>query len=186
MRTSMTTLLAAVLLLPAMACVQRSDVSTTHRRDPVYAGLVGQWQGTVEVVDAGNSSRRVTRSTQVHVIPVKGSDMLEMRFTTKSAQNGIILNTDRIRLDEALTSAQWGEAIDGTPLEFTVHVDRSPVDNTKPLRLVLEGEGYVSDCADSIRATVTIAPGEIRMVREARTVSGAYVFLSAYSLRRVS
>ncbi len=41
-------LLLAVSLL---ACAQPRDVTSLPRRDPVYAGLVGKWQGTLEERD---------------------------------------------------------------------------------------------------------------------------------------
>lgn len=186
-------LLAVGVTIGASGCTAARDVSTDQRRDPVYAGLVGQWQGTVETRveprnDARNqtaATRRITQNTTVRVLPVPGSDVLEMRFVTSSGADTLARDTNWLRLDKTLTAAQWGESRGSAPQEFSVSVAQ-PTADAAPLELVLEGDQYVHDCPSTIRETVTITPGEIRIVQETRVFGGEFIFQRAYLLRRVS
>ena len=196
-KSGITVLLAAMAVLTASSCVAAREVSSDQRRDPVYAGLVGQWQGTVETrVDARinprtgapvvtTPSRRITHKTTVRVLPVPGSDVLEMRFVTAAGADTAHQDTNWLRIDKTLTAAQWGEARDSAPQEFSVTVAH-PAKKSAPLELVLEGDQYANDCPSTIRETVTITPGAIRIVQETRVFGGEFIFQRAYSLRRVS
>jgi len=177
-------LLLAVSLL---ACAQPRDVTSIPRRDPVYAGLVGKWQGTLEERDVTDHSRRITRRASVLVQAVPEADALDMRITAGDGPTWKPVTTDRLQLDKALTAARWGDAGDRTPQQFHVTVHESPAApaTSQPLRLVLEGFGSVDDLPATIRETVTIAPGEIRIVQEARTTGERFAFQRAYTLRRV-
>lgn len=177
--------LCVLLLVSGSACVPTADVPTTVRRDPVYAGLVGQWQGTVEVRDTANQAKRVTHKTAVRVVPVPGSDVLEMRITTTSGLDTVRRDTDWLRLDKSLTAAEWRGARGAEPQQFSVLVNPSKED-AAPLRLVLEGDLNEHDCPSTIRETMTITPGEIRIVQETRVFGGEFVFQRAYLLRRVA
>ena len=181
---------AATFVVAAAVTVRTHAVTTTTRRDPVYAGLVGHWQGTVQVRDKRDATRRVTLSTKVHVHPTPGSDALEMRFTTSDHSGGESFDTDRLLFDTSMTAAQWGAMADSLPQHFGVHIldpqastDSSPA---VPLRVVLEAEGSVDDCSATIRQTVTMRPGEIRIVQETRTDGGAFEFQREYVLRRIA
>ena len=66
-RTIRPLLLSVALIAPGAALVYTAlhaptVVTTTQRRDPVYAGMVGQWQGTVEERDDCGSCRKQRRS----------------------------------------------------------------------------------------------------------------------------
>lgn len=177
--------LCVLLVLSASACLPSAEVPTTQRRDPVYAGLVGQWQGTVEVRDTANFAKRIKHKTAVRVVPVPGSDVLEMRITTTNGEDTVRRDTDFIRLDKSLTAAEWTGARGTDPQQFSVSVN-SAKEDAAPLRLVLEGDVYEHDCPSTIRETMTITPGEIRIVQETRVFGGEFVFQRAYLLRRVA
>lgn len=169
--------------LAIAGCAPHNDGSLPSRRDPVYAGMVGEWQGTVEVSDLLDTSKRVTRAAKVRVMPVPGSDMLEMRVETRMGTY-TAADTNHLRFDKLLTRAQWGDAGDALPQLYSVRRDEE-VSRNEPLQLVLETEHAVIDCMD-LRETVTIAPGEIRMVQEVRLHGGTYQFQRAYVLHRVA
>lgn len=180
----------ASLVIAAATTVRTNGVTTTTRRDPVYAGLVGHWQGTVQVRDRWDSTRRVTMSTKVRVQPTPGSDALEMHFTTSNHSGGEWFDTDRLLFDTSMTAAQWGAMADSLPQHFDVRIlgaqpstESSPA---LPLRLVLEAEGSIDDCPATIRETVTMRPGEIRIVQETRTDGGTFAFQREYVLRRIA
>lgn len=180
-------LLLASVLAPLLACAKSREATTIPRRDPVYAGMVGKWQGTLEVRDVFDHSRRVTRPASVLVRPVPEADALEMRIATGVGPSATPVTTDRLQLDKAVTAARWGDADDQTPQQFDVKVHEAPESPTasQPLRLVLERFGSVDDLPATIRETVTIAPGEIHIVQEARTTGPDFIFQRAYTLRRV-
>jgi len=55
-----------------------------------------------------------------------------------------------------------------------------------PLQFVMQREGIDAELwPETIRETVTIAPGEIRIVQERKNFGGAFEFRRAYRLRRV-
>lgn len=183
-----TRLLMLLTLAPALGLaltyVRPASVTTTQRRDPVYAGLVGQWQGTVEVRDECDSTRRLKRPTRVRVSALPESDALEMHVTTKDAPGHVINDTDQLRLDNELTAAQWGGMGDTEMQHYDVHVADSLTANS-PLRIVFERERGGDDIPATIRETVTIAPGELRIVQETRMFGGEFEFQRAYVLRRI-
>ncbi|MEQ1693950.1 MAG: hypothetical protein ABMA00_21855 [Gemmatimonas sp.] len=188
MRSVPIRLLAGMLLAPAVvfavASIPSHVVTTTQRRDPVYAGMVGQWQGTVEVLDQCDTTRRVKRSTRVRVSPAPASDALDMHFTTKEGPGRTVSDTDRLQLDNALTAAEWG-GMGGDELK---HYDVTVADSltrNSPLRLVLERERGGDQIPATIRETLTIAPGQIRIVQERRTFGGEFEFQREYVLKRV-
>ncbi len=159
-------------------------VTETVRRDPVYAGMVGQWQGTVEVRDSADTHHRVKMPARVRVQPMPKDDALEMQFTTRTESGTEHLDTDRLLLDKALTAAQWGDANDSTPQKFEVLVhDHHP--SRALLRLVMEGEKSVDEIPATVRQTVTITPGEIHIVQETRRFGKEFEFDREYVLRRV-
>jgi hypothetical protein len=180
----LTILTLATASVFAVAYVQPRAVTTTQRRDPVYAGLVGRWQGTVEVRDERVASRRVTRRTEVRVSPVPASDGLSMHVTTKDGADSVTTETDLLQLDKSLTAAQWGGMGDTEMQHYDVHVADSLTANS-PLRLVLERERGGDDMPATIRETVTIAPGEIRIVQELREYGQQFEFQREYVLRRI-
>ncbi len=189
MQMSMFRTLALLTLAPAgiiaIASVRPHAVTTTERRDPVYAGLVGRWQGTVEVRDERVASRRRTSPTEVRVSPVPESDGLSMRVTTKdSVDNSVTTETDLLQFDKSLTAAQWGAMGDSPMRHYDVRVADSLTANS-PLRLVLEREQSDDDMTVTIRETVTIAPGAIRIVQEMRMSGQEFEFQREYVLRRV-
>ncbi|MBL0170396.1 MAG: hypothetical protein IPP90_06610 [Gemmatimonadaceae bacterium] len=188
MRSIPIRLMAVLVFAPvgvlAIARIPSHVVSTSQRRDPVYAGLVGQWQGTVEVPDACDTTRRVKRQTRVRVSPAPASDALDMHFTTKDGPGRTVTDTDRLQLDKALTAAEWGGMGGDVLKHYDVYVADSLARNS-PLRLVLERERGGNDTPATIRETLTIAPGEIRIVQERRMYGGEFEFQREYVLRRV-
>lgn len=163
----------------------RPHAVTTERRDPVYAGMVGRWQGTVEVRDERVASRRRTRPTEVRVSAVPESDGLSLHVTTKDgADNSVTTETDLLQLDKSLTAAQFGGMGDSEAQHYDVTVADSLTANS-PLRLVLEREQSEDDMTVTIRETVTIAPGEIRIVQEMRMFGQEFEFQREYVLRRI-
>lgn len=175
----------ALLLLSANACMSSADVPTSQKRDPVYAGLVGQWQGTVEVRDTANFAKRVKHKAAVRVVPVPGSDVLEMRITTTSGADTVRRDTDWLRLDKSLTAAEWSGERGAEPQQFSVLVNPAKGD-AAPLQVVLEGDLNEHDCPSTIRETMTITPGQIKIVQETRVFGGEFVFQRAFLLRRVA
>jgi hypothetical protein len=173
-----------VVVAVALTRVQSRVVTSVTQRDPVYAGMMGQWQGTLEVADQNNSAHRVRRPARVRVQAVPESDALEMHYTTRSAAGADSTDTDRLMLDNALTAGQWGGLSDSLPYKFEVRVHELPTGQS-PLRLVLEGEQMGDDIPSTVRQTVTIKPGEIRIVQERRAFGGEFEFERAYVLRRV-
>ncbi len=171
----------------ALACVQPRDVTSIPRRDPVYAGLVGKWQGTLEERDTRDPTRRVRHATSVVVQAVPEADGLALQFATDDGAAPRRIGTDLLQLDKSLTAARWGDTRDTTPQQFDVIVHEAPPSPTvqQPLRLVLEGVGSVDDLPAMIRETVTIAPGEIHIIQETRTLGARFAFQRAYVLRRV-
>ena len=181
---------AATFVVAAATTVRARGVTTTTRRDPVYAGLVGHWQGTVQVRDRRDTTRRVTLSTKVRVRPTPGSDALEMHFTTSNRTGGEWIDTDRLLFDTSMTAAQWGAMADSWPQHFDVQVldprASTVTSPALPLRLVLEAEGSIDDSPATIRQTMTMRPGEIRIVQETRTDGGSFEFQREYVLRRIA
>ena len=179
--------LAFLTLAPAavfaVAYVQPRAVTTTQR-DPVYAGLVGRWQGTVEVRDERVASRRVKRPTEVRVSAVPASDGLSLQMTTKDGVDSVTTETDLLQLDKSLTAAQWGGMGDTEMRHYDVRVADSLTAHS-PLRLVLERERGGDELPATIRETVTIAPGEIRIVQELREYGQKFEFQREYVLRRI-
>jgi hypothetical protein len=181
-------LLALMLVAPvgifALASIPSKVATTTERRDPVYAGMVGQWSGTIEVRDQCDSTRRVKRPTRVRVSALPEFDALEMHFTTREGPGQVVSDIDRLQLDRALTAAQWG-GVDGPEVRhYAVTVADSLMANS-PFRLVLERERGGEDIPATIRETLTIAPGEIRIVQERRMYGGEFEFQREYVLKRV-
>lgn len=181
-------LLAFLVIAPvcalAIANVRPHSVTTTQRRDPVYATMVGQWQGTIEERDECDSTRRTKRVTHVRVSPVPDSDALELQVTTKDGADRVVRDTDRLQFDEGLTVAQWTGMGDTGMQHYDVHVADSLTANS-PWRIVMERERGGDDIPATIRETVTVAPGEIRIVQETRTFGGEFEFQRAYVLRRI-
>ena len=171
--------IAALVQLPTRV------IPATTRRDPVYAGMVGQWQGTLEVRDAHNGAQRVKFPAKVRVQPLPESDALEMHVTARSASGADFSDTDRLLFDKALTAAQWGGLGDSLPLHFDVQI-RDSASAATPLRLVLEGETSVDEIPATRRQTVTILPGEIRIVQETRRFGQQFEFDRELRVRRVS
>ena len=188
MRSIPIRLLALTLVAPvgiyALASIPSRVATTTERRDPVYAGMVGQWSGTVEVRDQCDSTRRVKRSTRVRVSALPEFDALEMQFTTREEAGQVVNDTDRLQLDKALTAARWG-GVDGLEIQHYAVTVADSLMATSPLRLVLERERGGEDIPATIRETLTIAPGEIRIVQERRMYGGEFEFQREYVLKRV-
>ena len=67
---------------------------------------------------------------------------------------------------------------------YDVYVADSLTENS-PLRLVLERERGGDEVPATIRETVTIAPGEIRIVQELREYGQEFEFQREYVLRRI-
>lgn len=169
--------------LALAGCSSTGKVSSMERRDPVYAGLVGKWQGIVEVPDAVDSSRRIRREASVLVQAAPQSDGLEMHFATGDPSFRRHVSTDLLQLDKSMTAARWGHRHDASPQQFDVTVLQYS-SAQRPLTVVLEGTSDPGD-QSTIRETVTIAPGEIHIVQETRTRGTAFAFSRAYVLRRV-
>lgn len=188
MRSIPIRLLALTLVAPvgiyALASIPSRVATTTERRDPVYAGMVGQWSGTVEVRDQCDSTRRVKRSTKVRVSALPEFDALEMQFTTREEAGQVVNDTDRLQLDKALTAARWG-GVDGLEIQHYAVTVADSLMATSPFRLVLERERGGEDIPATIRETLTIAPGEIRIVQERRMYGGEFEFQREYVLKRV-
>lgn len=159
-------------------------VTTTAPRDPIYAGMVGHWQGTVESKDQHDATRRLTRSTRVSVSPVPESDALDMRFTTRNPLGPDQVDIDRLHLDNALTMAEWGGISDSVSHCYDVFVADSTSDQS-PLQIVLQRERGGEAMPTTIRETVTIAPGQIRILQETRSIGGEFEFERAYVLTRI-
>lgn len=176
-----------VVVAAALACVQPRDVTSIPRRDPVYAGMVGKWQGTLEERDTRDPTRRVRRPARMVVKAVPEADGLALQIATEDSTSPRKTVTDLLQLDQSVTAARWGDTRDTTPQQYDVVVHEAPESPTvkQPLRLVLEGIGSVDDLPAMIRETVTIAPGEIHIVQEARTRGEHFAFQRAYVLRRV-
>ncbi len=164
-------------------CTSPGSVASMERRDPVYAGLVGKWQGIVEEPDLLDSSRRIRRAASVLVQAVPKSDGLEMHFATGAPASRHKVTTDLLQLDKSMTAARWGDKHDATPQQFDVTLLESSSDRA-PLTVVLEGSSDPGTQV-TIRETVTIAPGEIHIVQETRTCGADFAFRRAYVLRRV-
>lgn len=174
----------AVAATVALRRVPTQVVTETVRRDPVYAGMVGQWQGTVEVRDRHDARHRVKLPAKVHVQAMPEADALEMRYTTRTEAGAERHDTDTVLLDKALTGGQWGHANDSTPQKFEVMVhDHYP--SRALLRLVMEGEKSVDEIPATVRQTVTIMPGEIHIVQETRKFGRDFEFDREVVLRRV-
>ena len=188
MRSIPIRLLAVMLTAPvgvyALASIPSRVANTTQRRDPVYAGMVGQWSGTVEVRDPCDSTRRVRRYTNVRVSALPEADALEMHFTTNDGPGQVVNDTDRLQLDKALTAARWG-GMDGVPMQLYAVTVADRLMTNSPFRIVLERERGGEEVPATIRETLTIAPGEIRIVQERRTYGGEFEFQREYVLRRV-
>jgi hypothetical protein len=168
----------AVLRVPAHV------VTDTVKRDPVYAGMVGQWQGTVEVRDRLDATHRVKMPATVRVQAMPEADALEMRFTTRTQAGAEHSDTDQLLFNKALTAAQWGNVSDSAPQHFDVLVhDHHP--SRAQLRIVMEGEKSVDEIPATVRQTVTLAPGEIHIVQETRMFGREFEFDREYVLRRV-
>ena len=180
-------MLAFLTLVPAgvfaVAYVQPRATITTQR-DPVYAGLVGRWAGTVEVRDDCEASRRRKSPTVVRVTPEPRSDGLSLHVTTRDSADKVTTETDLLLLDDSLTAAQFGGMGDTEMRHYDVHVADSLTANS-PMRLVLERERGGDDMPATIRETVTIAPGEIRIVQELRMYGQEFEFQREYVLRRI-
>jgi hypothetical protein len=180
--------LALLTLAPAMvfavAYVQ-PRATTTTQRDPVYAGLVGRWEGTLEVRDDCAATRRVKRLAVVKVTPEPESDGLALHINTRDSANKVTTETDLLLLDDSLTAAQWGGMGDTEMRHYDVRVADSLTANSPMRVLVLERERGGDEMPATIRETVTIAPGEIRIVQEMRVVGQEFEFQREYVLRRI-
>ena len=189
-RTIRPLVLSVALIAPGAALVYTAlhaptVVTTTQRRDPVYAGMVGQWQGTVEERDDCDSTKRVTRATRVRVSAAPERDGLEMHVVTKDRADRVVTDTDHLQLNNDLTTAKFGGMGDTEMQVYDVRVADSLVKNS-PLQFVMQREGIDAELwPETIRETVTIAPGEIRIVQERKNFGGEFEFRRAYRLRRV-
>ena len=181
-------MLTLLTLVPAgvfaVAYVQ-PRATTTTQRDPVYAGLVGRWEGTVEVRDDCVASRRRKRPTVVRVTPEPASDGLTMQVTTRDSADKVTTETDLLLLNDSLTAAQWGGMGDTEMRHYDVRVADSLTANSPMRVLVLERERGGDEMPATIRETVTIAPGEIRIVQEMRVLGQEFEFQREYVLRRI-
>lgn len=182
------TSIAVVVAIGAAAGLTRVPthaVMSTTQRDPVYAGMVGQWQGTMEVRDRLDAKHRVRMPAKVRVQPIPESDALELHVTARGETGAEFLDINRLLLNKGLTTAQWGNVRDSMPQRFDVRVNEitSP---RAPLQIVLEGERSIDELPSTIRQTVTIAPGEIKILEETRAFGGEFEFSRSYVLRRVA
>jgi hypothetical protein len=153
---------------------------TPAKRDPVYASLLGEWQGTLEVRDARDRARRLRKPARVEVRPAPRGEALELRMRTADSAS-----VDLLRLNAALTAAErkWGD--EAVLHSYGVHVTDSSSGNA-PLTIVLENEQLVNEILSTVRETIAITPGAIVITRQLRPFGGVeFETASTYTLRRV-
>jgi hypothetical protein len=146
--------------------------------------MVGRWKGSLEYKDYQDPTRRVTLPTLLDVTPSADSASLKLRFTYDDGPGKTVYGDELFTMDARATTVAWGSAKDEPRQAYAVQA-LSADSIGRTFRLLLEGEGTDDGAAATIRETITVARGELRITKETRPAGGSFGFRHQYVFRRV-
>ncbi len=148
----------------------------------MHAALGGTWTGTLRYRDYQDSTRFVTLPTVIEATAAADSTNVRLDFIYDDGPGKTVRSSDTFSLNDRARVLRWGPT-DGTRVASTFAVQQFSGSST--LRLIVEMTGQDDDKTARIRETITVAAGELHILKEVQFSADApWVFRHEYRFNR--
>jgi hypothetical protein len=164
-------LLLTIALAAAPAAGVTPDGAAVTPED--FKLMVGEWEGHLEYLDYSDNKTRVRLAVTLACVEAEGGIAYAFTYTEPNGRkvagdrNALSVSAGRVRIngDDWAVSRREGGG--------------------RPLTLVLTREGRDDDKPATLRRTLTLSAGELRISNEARAAGAAdFVLRNEYELKR--
>jgi hypothetical protein len=170
---------AAIVLVPFAAL---SLTAQTVPSEHVHTAMVGHWVGTLEYQDYSKPNSRVTLPTTLD-ISERPKGGVSIRFTYDDGPGKTVTGEDYFVLSDDQTNVDWTGLKETEPEILTV-MSFNANDAIRVLTLVMEREGEDNRAPATIRETMTLAEGELTLLKEYRPTGSDFLFRHVFKLKR--
>jgi hypothetical protein len=173
-------MIAGTMACLALAVTVAARADPQDALQPLAAGLVGSWRGTLEYRDF-RTDRRVTLPTTL-VVTAREGNMLAFEYTFDEGKGRFVTSTELVTITATPPTYRVQSGDGKSDATFAAQGMTEIRDNAGTV--ILTGRGRENDQAVELRTTVTLAPATLTMRRDSRRPDEDWQFRHQYSLTR--